>query len=119
MNTFEDIRIALEIISVILMPVIMYMLKYFHDTNVGRFDDIKQKLAHQDECIDEMKKDALNIARAANFVRRDDMEIELTRIRVAITSEINRGSEAQVQALTDVRERLRNLEARAMRVAPT
>ena len=119
MNAFEDIRIALEIISVILMPVIMFMLKYFHDTNVGRFNDIKQRLEHQDDCIDSLKADALDVARAANFVRRDDMEVELTRIRVAITNEINRGSEAQVQALADVRERLRNLEARAMRVAST
>ena len=115
------IKIAAEFLSGV-VPVVILIVR-LHNKNVERLHElsiksasngdqlatIRKQLDHQDECIDDLKRDAVAAARiGTDFARRNDIELELTRIRQAISAEITR-------AIDNFDARLRALELRAMR----
>ena len=130
LDTADLVKIFIELL--VGMVPIAVLIGRLHARNVERFHDLTQRhvaaseklaeirrqLDHQDQCIDDMKKEALNLARSgAELSRRTDIEAELTRIRQAISAEITRTIGNFDTRVEELRERLRALEARAMRNA--
>ena len=118
MQDIDLVKIAVAFVGAI-MPLLILIVR-LHNKNVERLHElriktanngeqlvtIRQQLDHQDDCIDDLKRDALVAARGGvDFVRRNDIEAELTRIRQAISAEITR-------TIDNFDARLRALELR-------